>query len=39
MLQAHPAVRALLEVFPDAKIAEIRKIAGVVKADDESAAG
>jgi DNA polymerase-3 subunit gamma/tau len=27
-LKAHPAVRAVLEAFPDAKIAEIRRIAG-----------
>jgi DNA polymerase-3 subunit gamma/tau len=26
-LKAHPAVRAVLEVFPDAKIAEVRRIA------------
>jgi DNA polymerase-3 subunit gamma/tau len=27
-LKAHPAVRAVLEAFPDAKIAEIRRTAG-----------
>ncbi|WP_045837168.1 DNA polymerase III subunit gamma/tau [Hyphomicrobium sp. 99] len=27
-LKAHPAVRAVLEAFPDAKIAEVRRIAG-----------
>ncbi|MGL4396671.1 MAG: DNA polymerase III subunit gamma/tau [Hyphomicrobium sp.] len=39
-LKTHPAVKAVLDAFPDAKIAEIRRIAGVVKLrDDESAAG
>jgi DNA polymerase-3 subunit gamma/tau len=27
-LKTHPAVRAVLEAFPDAKIAEVRRIAG-----------
>ncbi|MES1179590.1 MAG: DNA polymerase III subunit gamma/tau, partial [Hyphomicrobium sp.] len=27
-LKAHPAVRAVLDAFPDAKIAEVRRIAG-----------
>ncbi len=27
-LKAHPAVRAVLQAFPDAKIAEVRRIAG-----------
>lgn len=43
-LKQHPAVRAVLEVFPDAKIAEIRKIAGTTATDaaldgDESRTG
>ena len=41
-LKAHPAVRAVLQAFPDAKIAEVRRIAGkVTDADDdkESEAG
>jgi DNA polymerase III subunit gamma/tau len=40
-LKAHPAVRAVLEAFPDAKIAEVRRIARTVEIDndDESAAG
>ena len=40
-LKAHPAVRAVLEAFPDAKIAEIRRLAPLPSsdADDESAAG
>ncbi len=39
-LKQHPAVRALLDAFPDAKIADVRKVAGVIpKRDDESAAG
>ena len=34
-LKAHPAVRAVLEAFPDAKIAEVRRIAGhEIEADD-----
>jgi DNA polymerase-3 subunit gamma/tau len=28
LLKTHPAVRAVLEAFPDAKIAEVRRIAG-----------
>lgn len=27
-IKGHPAVRALLEAFPDAKIADIRRMAG-----------
>ncbi|MEQ1669655.1 MAG: DNA polymerase III subunit gamma/tau [Hyphomicrobium sp.] len=40
-LMAHPAVRAVLAVFPDAKIADIRKLipAADVSNDDESATG
>jgi DNA polymerase-3 subunit gamma/tau len=41
-LKAHPAVRAVLQAFPDAKIAEVRRIAGrETDADDdkESEAG
>ncbi len=39
-LKSHPAVKALLDVFPDARIAEIRRIAGGdTESDDESAAG
>jgi DNA polymerase-3 subunit gamma/tau len=41
-LKAHPAVRAVLEAFPDAKIAEVRRFVPVSEAeenDDESAAG
>jgi DNA polymerase III subunit gamma/tau len=42
-LKAHPAVRAVLEAFPDAKIAEVRHLASSeIEAaidDDESAAG
>jgi DNA polymerase III subunit gamma/tau len=39
-LKSHPAVKAVLDVFPDAKIAEIRRIAGGdIESDDESAAG
>jgi DNA polymerase-3 subunit gamma/tau len=34
-LKAHPAVRAVFEAFPDAKIAEVRRIAGrEIDADD-----
>jgi DNA polymerase III subunit gamma/tau len=36
-LKAHPAVRAVLEAFPDAKIAEVRRIAGrEIDVDDGS---
>ena len=40
-LMAHPAVRAVFEAFPDAKIAEVRRIAPAqgIETDDESAAG
>ena len=39
-LKTHPAVKAVLDVFPDARIAEIRRIAGgESEPDDESAAG
>ncbi len=39
-LKSHPAVKAVLDVFPDARIAEIRRIAGGdTESDDESAAG
>ncbi len=40
-LKAHPAVRGVLEAFPDAKIAAIRRLVPFAKAenDDESAAG
>ena len=38
-LKAHPAVRALLDAFPEAKIADVRKIIGTAAPDDESAAG
>ncbi len=39
-LKSHPAVKAVLDAFPDAKIAEIRRIAGGdSELDDESAAG
>jgi DNA polymerase-3 subunit gamma/tau len=39
-LKSHPAVKALLEAFPEAKIAEVRPIVGVDSdIDDESAAG
>jgi DNA polymerase III subunit gamma/tau len=40
-LKAHPAVRAVLEAFPDAKIAEVRRLvpAHDIENDDESAAG
>ena len=40
VLKSHPAVKAVLDVFPNAKIAEIRRIAGgESESDDESAAG
>ena len=38
-LKSHPAVRAVLEAFPDAKIAEIRHLAAAASEDDESATG
>lgn len=40
-LMSHPAVRALLEAFPDAKISEVRKLipAAPAENDDESATG
>ncbi len=39
-LKSHPAVKAVLDVFPDAKIAEIRRIAGgEIEPGEESAAG
>ncbi len=39
-LKSHPAVKAVLDVFPDARIAEIRRIAGgESEPSDESAAG
>jgi DNA polymerase-3 subunit gamma/tau len=38
-LKAHPAVRAVLEAFPDAKIAEVRRIAGQEPDAGESEAG
>jgi DNA polymerase-3 subunit gamma/tau len=41
-LKAHPAVRAVLQAFPDAKIAEVRRLAGRaadVDNDKESEAG
>ncbi len=38
-LKAHPAVRALIEAFPEAKIADVRKIIGAAAPDDESKAG
>jgi DNA polymerase-3 subunit gamma/tau len=34
-LKAHPAVRAVLQAFPDAKIAEVRRIAGCETDDDD----
>jgi DNA polymerase-3 subunit gamma/tau len=34
-LKAHPAVRAVLQAFPDAKIAEVRRIAGGDMATDD----
>ena len=39
-LKSHPAVKALLEVFPEAKVAEIRRLTAIdTDIDDESAAG
>ena len=39
-LKSHPAVKALLAVFPEAKIAEIRRLTAIdTDIDDESAAG
>ncbi len=40
-LKAHPAVRAVLDAFPGAKIAEIRRLVPLaeIENDDESAAG
>ena len=39
-LKSHPAVQALLAVFPEAKIAEIRRLTAIdTDIDDESAAG
>ncbi|MEQ1652258.1 MAG: DNA polymerase III subunit gamma/tau [Hyphomicrobium sp.] len=40
-LMSHPAVRAVMEAFPDAKIADIRKLIPAVEIadDDESATG
>jgi DNA polymerase-3 subunit gamma/tau len=39
-LKAHPAVRAVLEAFPDAKIADVRRLTGKAADDDkESEAG
>jgi DNA polymerase-3 subunit gamma/tau len=41
-LKSHPAVRAVLDAFPDAKIAEVRRFApasSIDESDDESAAG
>lgn len=40
-LKAHPAVRAVLEAFPEAKIAEIRRLIAApdIETDEESAAG
>ena len=39
-LKSHPAVKALLAVFPEAKIAEIRRLTAIdTDVDDESAAG
>lgn len=41
-LKAHPAVRAVLAAFPDAKIADVRRLIATgdqTSADDESAAG
>jgi DNA polymerase-3 subunit gamma/tau len=39
-LKSHPAVKAVLDAFPDAKIAGIRRIAGgESEPGDESAAG
>ncbi|MEQ1718724.1 MAG: DNA polymerase III subunit gamma/tau, partial [Hyphomicrobium sp.] len=39
-LKNHPAVKAVLDVFPDARIAEVRRMVGLeVGVDDESKAG
>lgn len=38
-LKQHPAVRAVLDAFPDAKIAEVRKIASVAKDEDKTRTG
>ena len=39
-IKSHPAVQAVLDVFPDAKIAEVRRMAGIdIDSDDESKAG
>jgi DNA polymerase III subunit gamma/tau len=40
-LKSHPAVRAVLEAFPDAKIADVRRLIPAVEpsSEDESAAG
>ncbi len=38
-LKAHPAVRAVFEAFPDARIAEVRHLTRLETEDDESAAG
>lgn len=38
-IKLHPAVRAVLEAFPDARIAEIRHLGGANASEDESAAG
>lgn len=38
-LKQHPAVRAVLEAFPDAKIAEVRKIATAAKDEDKTRTG
>lgn len=39
-IKGHPAVQAVLDVFPDAKIAEVRRMAGYpADSDEESKAG
>ncbi len=39
-IKGHPAVQAVLDVFPDAKIAEVRRMAGIAPdSDEESKAG
>jgi DNA polymerase-3 subunit gamma/tau len=38
-IKGHPAVQAVLDVFPDAKIAEVRRIGGKPESDEESKAG
>ncbi len=39
-IKGHPAVQAVLDVFPDAKIAEVRRMAGhPAESDEESKAG